>query len=120
MRGGPLNGQLADRGARFVRSVRTAPIYRLFALLDREPPVPGLLRVADAGGAIAGEIWELAPAGFGDLVEAIPAPLGIGKVVLAGGEEVSGFLVEACATEGARDITHFGGWRAFLADGSAG
>jgi allophanate hydrolase len=28
---------------------------------------------------------------------------------------VKGFLVEASATEGARDITSFGGWRAFIA-----
>jgi allophanate hydrolase len=28
---------------------------------------------------------------------------------------VKGFLVEAGAVEGARDITSFGGWRAFIA-----
>jgi allophanate hydrolase len=30
---------------------------------------------------------------------------------------VKGFLVEAAATEGARDISDYGGWRAFLASG---
>ncbi len=30
-------------------------------------------------------------------------------------KEVKGFLVEAAATAGARDISAFGGWRAFMA-----
>ena len=48
--GQPLNHELTDRGARLVRTTRTAPIYRLFALPGTTPPKPGLLRVAaDAG-----------------------------------------------------------------------
>ena len=44
-----------------------------------------------------------------------PSPLSIGTVTLSDGSGVKGFLVEAGAVEGARDITSFGGWRAFIA-----
>ena len=45
MAGLPLNGQLTERGGRFIAEARTQPQYRLFALGNR----PGLL--ASAGGA---------------------------------------------------------------------
>jgi allophanate hydrolase len=50
-------------------------------------------------------------------VAAIPSPLGIGTLVLADGSRVKGFLCESAALEGARDITAFGGWRAYLKNG---
>ena len=46
---------------------------------------------------------------------AVPAPLSIGTLKLEGGRSVKGFLVEAAAIAGARDISNFGGWRAYLA-----
>ena len=48
-------------------------------------------------------------------VAGIPAPLGIGTLALADGTSVKGFLCEALATKDARDVTAFGGWRAFVA-----
>jgi allophanate hydrolase len=45
----------------------------------------------------------------------VPAPLAIGTIRLADGRGVQGFLVETEALAGARDISSFGGWRAFLA-----
>ncbi|MET1046775.1 MAG: amidase, partial [Hyphomicrobium sp.] len=48
-------------------------------------------------------------------VALIPAPLGIGTLVLEDGRRVKGFLCEGHATEGAEDITGFGGWRGWLA-----
>jgi allophanate hydrolase len=44
----------------------------------------------------------------------VPPPLAIGTLVLADGRLVKGFLVEAEAVAGARDITAFGGWRAYV------
>ena len=41
--------------------------------------------------------------------------LAIGSVVLADGTLVKGFIAEPRAIEGARDITTFGGWRAYIA-----
>jgi len=46
---------------------------------------------------------------------AVPPPLAIGTLALADGRTVKGFLVEPEATHGARDISAFGGWRAFMA-----
>jgi allophanate hydrolase len=112
----PLNRELVDLGAAFLREVETTPDYRLFALPGSMPAKPGLLRVAPgAGSAIKAEIWTLDRAGFGDFVARIPAPLGIGTIRLKDGGSVKGFLVEAEAVKAAEDVSRFGGWRAYLA-----
>jgi allophanate hydrolase len=112
----PLNGELRSSGARLIETVRTANEYRLFALPGTHPPRPGLLRVAgSAGAAIELEIWAMPQEPYGRFVAAVPAPLTIGTIRLADGRTVQGFLVEAEAVIGARDISSFGGWRAFLA-----
>jgi allophanate hydrolase len=114
--GMPLNGQLLERGARLLQSTRTASCYRLFALAATHPPKPGLLRVRqDEGAAIDVEVWEMPLLAYGSFVALIPAPLGIGSLTLESGQAVQGFLCEAQALQGAQDISHFGGWRAYLA-----
>jgi len=114
--GMPLNSELKALGARFLQATATAPDYRLFALAGTKPPKPGLLRVgAGEGGAVEIELWALSAAAFGRFVAAVPPPLSIGTLRLADGREAKGFLVEAAATAGARDITRFGGWRAYVA-----
>ena len=40
---------------------------------------------------------------------------GIQNVTLADGASVQGFICESLATQGAQDITHLGGWRAYIA-----
>ena len=112
----------AQRRAQVVRRTvpRThhddAPDYRLFLLPGDTPAKPGLLRVgADGGTAIDVEIWAMPAHEFGRFVASIPPPLSIGTLALADGRGVKGFLVEAAATQGARDISAFGGWRAFIA-----
>ncbi len=54
-------------------------------------------------------------AAFGRFVQNIPAPLGIGKVRLDDGSQVSGFLCEPYAIQGAQEVTDLGGWRAYVA-----
>ena len=115
MSGMALNIELLRLGARLLGPARTEACYRLFAL-PGAPPRPGLLRVAaGAGAAIEAEIWSLDPGAFGAFVAAVPAPLSIGTLRLADGATVKGFLCEAAATDGARDISGMGGWRAFVA-----
>lgn len=109
-----LNHELASRGASFVRAVPTEAAYRLFALPGGPPERPGLVRV-DAGAAIDTEVWALTAAAFGDFVAKIPPPLSIGTLRLADGTAVKGFLCETIATDGARDISAFGGWRGYMA-----
>lgn len=113
--GMPLNSQLTERQARLVASTHTAPDYQLFALSGTVPPKPGLLRVAPGQGTgIAVEVWEIPVAHYGSFVALIPAPLGIGTVALADGSSVQGFICEPQALAGARDISHWGGWRAYV------
>lgn len=114
--GMPLNQQLSERGARLLATTETTPDYRFYALAGTVPPKPGLLRVAAGEGArIQLEIWEMPLQHYGSFVAMVPAPLGIGSLKLSDGSSVQGFLCEAQALQGAQDITHFGGWRAYLA-----
>ena len=114
MSGLPLNGQLIELGGRLESAATSAPIYRLYALPGGPPFRPGMVRVADSGGAVKLEIWSLPTAAVGAFVGQIPAPLSIGTVVLGNGSTVLGFLCESHATAGAHDITASGGWRAYL------
>lgn len=114
MEGLPLNHQLVSRGATFVRRTRTIASYKLYALPGGPPFRPGLVRVPAGGASVDVEVWSVPAEHFGSFVAAIPAPLGIGKVDLEDGQQVSGFLCEAHAIEGARDITSLGGWRQYL------
>jgi len=114
LRGQPLNHQLTSRKARFVKQANTSPHYRLYALANTQPPKPGLKRVAEKlSHGIEIEIWSLDHAAFGSFVAEIPLPLGIGTLELEDGGSVKGFLCEPIGLDGARDITEFGGWRAF-------
>ena len=111
-----LNGELKALGGRLLEATMTAPDYRLYAL-DTTPPKPGMLRVAQgAGSSIELELWALSAAAFGKFVAAVPPPLSIGTIRLADGRGVKGFIVEAADVGGARDISSFGGWRAFMAE----
>ena len=118
MSGLPLNGQLTERGARLIEEAWTAPVYRLYALpAGGGVARPGLVRVVSGGVSIAVELWELSHAALGALLGDVPAPLAIGQVELASGERVSGFVCEGFAAAGARDISDYGGWRAFVEQG---
>jgi allophanate hydrolase len=117
----PLNGQLTERGATLREATHTAPHYRLFALPNTTPPKPGLLRASayEAGAAIAVEVWDMPLEAVGSFLALIPAPLGLGSLELADGRWVHGFVCEAHALTAARDVTAFGGWRAFMQAGGA-
>ncbi|MBN3825874.1 allophanate hydrolase [Burkholderia sp. Ac-20384] len=120
--GEPLNWQLAQRGGHFVAATTTAPAYRLYALsagASGGVAKPGLVRVPDGGASIAVEIWEMPVDAYGSFVAGIADPLGIGTLMLADGARVQGFLCESAALDGAQDITHFGGWRAYRASAAS-
>lgn len=112
----PLNGQLTSRDGRRVAATTTSPDYRLYALPGEPPLRPGLVRVNrnEQGTAIEVEVWDLPVSEFGSFVGGIPAPLGIGTIELADGENVQGFLCESHALTDAEDISAFGGWKAYL------
>ncbi|WP_338694675.1 allophanate hydrolase [Streptomyces sp. Q6] len=113
--GQPLNGQLLSLGAEFDRTTTTSPAYRLHAL-PTAPPKPGLVHVGpERGRPIEAEVWRIPAAGLGQLLTALPRPMTLGRVTLADGAEVPGFLCAPEALHDAPDITHHGGWRAYVA-----
>lgn len=113
----PLNGELRGLGGRLLEAAKTAPDYKLYALNGTVPPKPGLLRVdSGKGAAVDVEVWALPKTAFGAFIDGVAAPLSIGTVTLADGRGVKGFLMEAAAVAGAKDISSFGGWRAYLAE----
>lgn len=117
LEGMALNAQLTDRGGRLVSSGKTLPCYRMYLIPAGGglPERPALVRVAEGGGvAIETETWALSTEAFGDFVSKIPAPLGIGKVLLEDGRGVPGFIAEPIAAVGAKDISEFCGWRGWV------
>lgn len=116
LEGMPLNWQLTDRGGRLVSCGKTLPCYRMYLVPAGAglPERPALVRVDD-GVAIETETWALSTEAFGDFVSKIPSPLGIGKVLMEDGKSLPGFIAEPIAAVGARDISEFGGWRAWVA-----
>ncbi|MFE8070349.1 allophanate hydrolase [Marinobacteraceae bacterium S3BR75-40.1] len=115
LEGLPLNHQLTDRGGILVAQTETAPAYRMLALAGGPPERPGLIRDTDQGHALPVEIWRLPADRFGSFVAGIPQPLGIGKVEMADGRWLCGFICEPVGAEGATDITAYGGWRRYVA-----
>jgi allophanate hydrolase len=114
--GMPLNGQLRERGARLLTATRTAPRYRLFALPGTVPPKPGLMRAPTGapGSAIEVEVWDMPMEQAGSFLALVPPPLGLGSLELVDGSWVHGFICEGHAADGAKDISHHGGWRAYI------
>lgn len=116
MRGLPLNHQLTSRGGRFVMSTSTDARYRLYALPGGPPFRPGLVR-DETGEAIEVEVWALPKRAYGELLSLIPPPLALGRVFLADGRAITGFVCERWGLAGAEDITSLKSWRTFLAQG---
>lgn len=110
-----LNHQLLSRNARLLQETRSAPHYRLYALAGGPPFRPGMIRVAENGEAIIVEVWEVPTETVGSFLAGIGQPLGLGKIELESGQWVTAFICEGHIVSTATDITHFGGWRAYMA-----
>jgi len=108
-----LNWQLTERGAQLEEKAQSAKSYKLY-VIEGAIERPGMIRDETAGSAIAIEVWQIPKSEFGSFVAAIPAPLGIGKVEMADGRWLPGFICEGYAVADSREITHLGGWRAYI------
>ncbi|KAG7674755.1 hypothetical protein Ndes2526B_g05016 [Nannochloris sp. 'desiccata'] len=124
LRGQPLNWQLTDLSASFVKACQSAPAYKLFAFTDANGKTkPGMVRPLSKEGctSVYLELWDVPIENFGKFIQQIPAPLGIGTVDIDDGTQVKGFICEAWVGEAAAaneptvvDITHLGNWLAFI------
>ncbi|MCH4091388.1 allophanate hydrolase [Acetobacter sp.] len=115
LKGFPLHWQLEQENAVLRETTRTAPDYRLFALPDATPPKPGLVRERGfTGEGLEVEVYELDTAGFGRFVASVPQPMSIGRLTLANGKEVCGFLCSEAVARSGTDITATGGWRCYM------
>lgn len=111
MRGLELNRNLIDAGATFLTETTTAPVYRIWSVGDEHP---AMMRVKEGGVAVALEVWALPPAGLVQVLRQEPPGLCIGKVVMADGEVILGVLGESILCDGRKDISDYGGWRAYI------
>jgi allophanate hydrolase len=124
LRGQPLNWQLTDLNATFVRACRSAAAYKVYAFTDAAGKTkPGMVRVAEGehGGDFFLELWDVPLESFGRFILQVPAPLGIGTVELDDGAQEKGFICEAWVAEAAKrgsprvaDITALGSWLAYI------
>lgn len=112
MRDLALNPNLLNVGAIFERVAKTEAAYRIWSIDDR---YPAMIRVSADGAAIALEVWQVPLAGLGIVLSQEPPGLAMGKVMLEDGEEVLGVIGEPLTVEGKREITQYGGWRAYQA-----
>ena len=111
MRGLELNPNLIKVGATFVREDETDACYRLWSIDDRHP---AMLRTPGQGARIALELWDVPLNGLAQVLMSEPPGLAIGKVVLKDKSVVLGVLGEPFLCEGRREITAYGGWRAYV------
>ena len=112
--GMPLNFQLTTRGGTLRKKTLSAAHYQLFALKNTHPPKPALQYIQQDGQKIELEVWDIPLATFSEIVAEVPAPLGIGNVLLQDGTWVKGFICENYALTEAINISHFGGWRTYI------
>ena len=72
-----------------------------------------MVRVKSGGVAVAVELWSIPCAGLAIVLLQEPPGLSIGKVTLADGTEALGVLGESVLCEGQKEISGYGGWRAY-------
>ena len=111
------NPQLLELGGSLVEATSTAPTYTLLRIGTADP-TPGLLRVPLGGSAIDVERWRLPATSLAVLAGRMPAVLALGRVLLADGSDVLGYVCDVTVQTGAQrhtvdDISEFGGWRAY-------
>jgi gamma-glutamylcyclotransferase (GGCT)/AIG2-like uncharacterized protein YtfP len=111
MRGLGLHANLA--GATFLEEVATAPRYRVYSIGDRHP---GMFEVDSGGVSVVGELYDVPDDVLRRVEAGEPPHLYRGPVRLADGRVVDGILYpRELAEAGHRDISAFGGWRAYVA-----
>lgn len=115
MRGLALNKNLLEVGARFLYETITAPEYRLWSINDE---YPAMIRVKEGGVSVIVEVWEIPVLGLFMVLQQEPPGLCLGMVKLNDGTQTLGILGESYLCEGKKEISKFGGWRAYIGSNS--
>jgi len=110
----PLNWQLTDLDATFVKQTKTKKGYRLFVLENKDPIRPGMIYDSSCDFQIEVEVWAMPIENFGRFMKQIQSPLGIGTVYLEDESSVYGFLCESDYLKEAKEISGLLSWRTFL------
>jgi hypothetical protein len=114
MRGGEVHYSI--EGLPFLGEARTAPRYRFFSVRDE---FPGLWPVDDGGVSIPGELYDVPLDVIRDrFIPAEPPELELSVVELEDGSSALVVVVRAnvyASGEGLKDISEYGGWRAYRA-----
>ena len=107
-------------GLPFLGEARTAPRYRFFSVRDE---FPGLWPVDEGGVSIPGELYDVPLDVIRDrFIPAEPPELELSVVELDDGSSALVVLVRANfyeSGEGLKDISEYGGWRAYRASMSS-
>jgi len=112
MRGLKYNPHMTAAKATFVREAATESAYRLWSVRDDHP---AMIHVTDGSGtSVNVEVWAVPLEGLTGLLQDEPSGLAVGKVRLDDGSIVLGVLGESALIEGQREITEYGGWRAYI------
>lgn len=113
LRGQPDHDNLGN--AKFIREVKTRPLYRLHAA--EKGWHPAIYEVAEGGMAIPGEEYELTLTEFANLAASEPPHMYPHDVVTEDGETLTAFLYPRELVEKYQwdDISHYGGWAAYKA-----
>jgi gamma-glutamylcyclotransferase (GGCT)/AIG2-like uncharacterized protein YtfP len=104
-------GDQAALGLHFLEPVRTAPRYRLYSIDDR---YAALSEDSEAGAVIAGELVEVAAERLEELLASEPPGVVQAPVELEDGRVASAAFAQPHALAGAREITSYGGFAAYL------
>ncbi|WP_016954083.1 allophanate hydrolase [Catenovulum agarivorans] len=106
-----LNWQLLERNALLLEQTTTAKAYQMYSV-PGQVERPALIRSTGATQSFEVEVWRMPTEHFASFVKGIAEPLGIGKVELADGRFVSGFIAESTAQSG-KNISEFASWRKY-------
>ena len=111
MRGLGLHKNL--QGANFLGEFYTLPTYRLYSINDVHP---GMFEVKEDGVSVVGEVYSVSKEILQRVESGEPPGLYFGDVKLNNGSIVSGVLFPRDIAEAShKDISSFGGWRAYIA-----
>jgi gamma-glutamylcyclotransferase (GGCT)/AIG2-like uncharacterized protein YtfP len=111
MRGGAVHHTIAEHP--FMGEVETAAKYRFFSVRDE---FPGLVLVAEGGSAVQGELYDVPLEVVRDsFLPSEPPELELSVVELSDGRAALGVMLRPEESGRHREITEYGGWRAYRA-----